>query len=150
MSLSIRAALHDDYQQLCQFEQRSSTCEYQAAVFIRQSMELWPHMVLVAELEAVLVGYYVGSVSGRDPCTGWVLRLWVVEHMRRRGIASDLMNQGELVFMNDGISLALLSCSPVNSGALSLYHNLGYHDLRYTPEYFGKGEDRVILMKNLG
>jgi [ribosomal protein S18]-alanine N-acetyltransferase len=107
-------------------------------------------MFLVAELEETLVGYYIGSVSGGDPRVGWVLRLWVAEHLRRRGIASDLLNQGEIAFMNDGISLIMLSCSPVNTGALTLYHNQGYHDLRYENEYFGKGEDRVILRKTLG
>jgi ribosomal protein S18 acetylase RimI-like enzyme len=151
MDVRIRGVSEQDYSALCLLEQGSSesSSSYQAAVFIRQAMVLWPRTFLIAEKNGEFSGYYIGSLVPDAPLTGWVLRLKVCEGMRRQGLATRLLIQGEEVMHRDGAEQMFLSCSPVNHGALALYERLSYRVIRHEASYFGQGEDRYILSKEL-
>ncbi|WP_319579546.1 GNAT family N-acetyltransferase [uncultured Methanospirillum sp.] len=145
--IDVRAIDEADYPHVCLLEQGQSGSQYQAAVFVRQAMTLWPGLFLVAEVEDQSAGYLVGSISGDDLETGWILRVRVVEAMQRMGVATRMLIRIEESMKGYGINRILLSCSPVNEGALALYHKQRYTIRSREPAYFGPGEDRFILEK---
>ena len=147
--IDVRVIDEADYPYICILEQGLSGSQYQAAVFVRQAMTLWPGLFLVAEMEDQSAGYLVGSISGDDPKTGWILRVRVVEAMQRMGVASRMITRVEESMKEHGINRILLSCSPVNEGALALYRKQGYTVRSRETAYFGPGEDRFILEKEI-
>nr|WP_319538997.1 GNAT family N-acetyltransferase [uncultured Methanospirillum sp.] len=145
--IDVRAIDEADYPHVCLLEQGQSGSQYQAAVFVRQAMTLWPGLFLVAEVEDQSAGYLVGSISGEAPETSWILRVRVTEAMQRMGVATRMLSRIEESMKEYGINRILLSCSPVNEGALALYRKQGYTIRSREPAYFGPGEDRFILEK---
>ncbi len=147
--IDVRVIDEADYPHIRILEQGQSGSQYQAAVFVRQAMTLWPGLFLVAEIEDQSAGYLVGSISGDDPKTGWILRVRVVEAMQRMGVATRMLSRIEELMKGYGINRILLSCSPVNTGALALYNRHGYSIQSRETAYFGPGEDRFILEKKI-
>jgi [ribosomal protein S18]-alanine N-acetyltransferase len=147
--IKVREITEADYSHVCLLEQGQSGSHYQAAVFVRQAMTLWARLFLVANVDDQIAGYLVGSISGDDSPSGWILRLRVDAAFQRMGVATMLMEKIEDSMKEYRISQILLSCSPVNHGALALYHRIGYSDKCIETAYFGPGEDRLILGKNL-
>lgn len=149
MNITVRPASESDYQVLCIMEQGQDGCGHQAAVFVRQVMTLWPRTVLVARCDEKIAGFLVGAVSSDDPGTGWVLRVRVEEEMRRKGVATAMIDQVTGLMHALGLTRILLSCSPENQGALALYEKCGFLILHHEAGYFGPGEDRYILGRSV-
>jgi ribosomal protein S18 acetylase RimI-like enzyme len=149
MGISIRTASESDYRDLCLLEQGPSGDYYQAAVFMRQVMTLWPRFVLVAERNSLFAGYLVAAVSAEDPRSGWVLRVRVKEEMRRKGVGTALVDRICHLMQENRVQRLFLSCSPVKEGALKFYETRGFQICGNKPEYFGSGEDRYILCLDL-
>lgn len=147
--IKVREITEADYSRVCLLEQGQTGTRYQAAVFVRQAMTLWPRLFLVADVDNQIAGYLIGSISYDNSSSGWILRLRVDTAFQRMGVATMLMEKIENSMKKDGISQILLSCSPVNHGALALYHRQQYSDVRVKTAYFGPGEDRLILRKIL-
>ncbi len=145
----VRPVSESDFSEVCIFEQGSLECSYQAAVFVRQAMVLWPDSFLVAEQDGYLVGFLICSKVTADPKSGWVLRVRVSQKMRRKGVATEMMLHAHEVMQEAGVFHMMLSCSPGNDGALALYSRMGYKTVCLEAGYFGIGEDRVILRKDL-
>ena len=145
----IRPIEGPDFTRVCSLEQGSSECSYQAAVFVRQAMTLWPRTFLVAEMNNQFVGYLIGSITEQVPLCCWILRVRVSETFQRNGIATKLLQHIEDIMKEVGVLQIFLSCSPTNAGALALYNKKGYRNLRCETGYFGPGQDRLILEKNL-
>ena len=145
----IRPVSARDYDGICLLEQGPSGCRYQAAVFVRQAMTLWPRSFLIAEADGTLAGYLVGVISSEDPSGAWIIRVRVAAEMQRQGIGTAMMERAHMVLQEMGALRVLLSCSPVNEGALSLYAKAGYLVIQREAAYFGPGEDRLILSKSL-
>ncbi len=145
----VREIDETDYSQVCLLEQGQTGSHYQAAVFVRQAMTLWPGLFLVGDLGDKFAGYLVGAISGDDPKTGWILRVRVDEAMQRMGIATRMLGRIEEAMRGYGINQILLSCSPVNEKALALYQKHGYTIRSHESAYFGPGEDRFILGKEI-
>ncbi|WP_181391833.1 GNAT family N-acetyltransferase [Methanospirillum lacunae] len=147
--IKVRAINEADYSCVCLLEQGSSGAHYQAAVFVRQAMTLWPRLFLVSEVDDQIAGYLVGSIPCDYPSSGWILRVRVDAAFQRMGVATMLMCKIEDLMKDYRINQILLSCSPVNHGALALYYRQGYSDLNRETAYFGPGEDRLILRKTI-
>lgn len=147
--IEVREIVEADYHDVCLLEQGRSGSQYQAAVFVRQAMTLWPSLFLVVEVNDQSAGYLVGSISGDDPQTGWILRIRVAEPMQRMGVATRMLNRIEESMKEYEIDRILLSCSPANDGALALYKKQGYIIRSRETAYFGPGEDRFILGKEI-
>lgn len=145
--IKVREITEADYSHVCLLEKGPLGTHYQAAVFVRQAMTLWPRLFLVADVDDQIVGYLTGSISCDDPPSGWILRVRVDVAFQRMGIATMLICKIEDSMKEYKISQILLSCSTVNHGALSLYHREGYTVKSRETAYFGFGEDRIILWK---
>ncbi|MFH0968721.1 MAG: GNAT family N-acetyltransferase [Methanobacteriota archaeon] len=145
----VRPVSEGDFPEVCIFEQRRLECPYQAAVFVRQAMVLWPDSFLVAEQNGYLVGFLICSKVTADPQYGWVIRVQVSEDMRRKGVATAMLHHAHETMQEAGVCHMMLSCSPDNESALALYSRMGYRVVCHETGYFGIGEDRVILRKDL-
>jgi ribosomal protein S18 acetylase RimI-like enzyme len=141
-SIRVRPVSKQDFSTVSALEQGSTGCAYQAAVFVRQAMTLWPRTFLVAE-------YLLCLVSPDDAASGWVLRVKVIDEMRRKGIGTRMLIHGEQLLRECNVKQIFLTCSPVNHGALSLYYQMGYQVIEHKIEYFGPGEDRYVLSKKI-
>lgn len=101
-------------------------------------------MVLVARTDGVFSGYLIGAPS-QSRENAWILRLRVTEFFRRQGVGMALLGSVCSRMKADGVKRMLLSCSSDNEPALALYGKAGFIVDGNEPEYFGTGEDRLIL-----
>jgi ribosomal-protein-alanine N-acetyltransferase len=134
------------FPEVCRLELRGEECGYAAAVFVRQMEELTPSAFFVAMCGDVVIGFGVGALS----CTShdaWVLRLRVYPAYQRKGIGSALMHRLLLALAKEGAERIFLSVSPANEAAMKLYAKLGFTVTGERTEYFGPGEDRLILIR---
>ncbi len=142
----IRRIVPEDYEAVSRIEERSSGSIQGAYVFIRQMQAIAGDTFFVAVSDGEVAGYTIGSIVGSSPDTGWVLRLQVADHHKRKGVGRRLMEELLAAFRERGVTQALLSVSPDNHAALPLYRSLGFTDDSFEPDYFGLGNDRHILM----
>ncbi|MCQ1538242.1 GNAT family N-acetyltransferase [Methanocalculus taiwanensis] len=141
----IRIFENGDCEAVARMEERSSGSISGAYVFIRQMQAISGDTFFVAVADDCIAGYTIGSIVGRSPDTGWILRLQVADRYKRNGIGRRLMEQLLATFEAMGVTKALLSVSPENHAALPLYRSLGFTEHSFESEYFGPGGDRYIM-----
>ena len=122
----LRVARHTDMHAIWQLDVSVFGEDVYPGFFFRQAMDLWPELLLVAELDGRLLGYALGGL-GQDSSQGWLLSLAVLPEARGFGLAERMMLRVE-----------------------RLYFRLGYVQLSEERDYFGPGEDRLLLEKRLG
>lgn len=149
MDLQIRPITDSDYHAVTTLEQGQMKDRYPAAVFVRQMMTLSPRTFFLAISGESVAGYLVSTPVPGDPSTAWILRLRVVPGMQRQGIGTALVEFAHQALACSGVHQVLLSCSPLNKGALLLYARAGYRIISTIDGYFGPGEDRHILSLDL-
>ena len=111
------------------------------------SFDLWPALLVVAELEGRLLGYALGGL-GQDRSQGWLLSLAVRPEARGFGLAEQMMLQVEQALAHLQVARVRLTVDPANP-AQRLYYRLGYTLQAEVADYFGPGEDRLLLVKTL-
>ncbi len=93
-----------------------------------------PELFLVAEDDScppAMLGVVMGSYDGRR---GWIFRLAVVPHRRRRGIGRALVTELERRFHEMGVERIRLLTISDNAPARRFWEDLGY-----------SGFDQVVL-----
>ena len=143
----LRTATHADMHGIWQIDAKVFGEDVYPAFFFRQAMDLWPQLLLVAEHEGHLVGYVLGGL-GQERSQGWVLSLAVLPEARGFGLAERMMRQIEANQQALRIDELRLTVAPANP-AQRLYYRLGYQFMAEVADYFGPGEDRLILAKKL-
>ena len=93
------------------------------------------------------MGYVLGGF-GQERAKGWVLSLAVLPEARGFGLAERMMRQMETNMEGLQISELQLTVDPANP-AQRLYYRLGYQLVEEVADYFGPGEDRLVLVKKL-
>ena len=115
--------------------------------FFRQALDALPAFFLVAETDAGrLAGYVLGSAQAGD-AHGWVLSLAVDPEARGRGAGRALVTALLEAFAARGAGEAFLHVSPSNAVAVGLYERMGFERVREERDWFGPGEDRLILRR---
>ena len=143
----LRPATHTDMHAIWQIDAKVFGEDVYPAFFFRQAMDLWPELLLVAEYEGHLVGYVLGGF-GQERSQGWVLSLAVLPEARGFGLAERMMRQMETNMEGLQISELQLTVDPANP-AQRLYYRIGYQLVEEVADYFGPGEDRLVLVKKL-
>jgi ribosomal protein S18 acetylase RimI-like enzyme len=138
-----------DFTRVCMLERKKEECGYPAAVFVRQMEELAPSTFFVARSGGNVIGFAVGAISGNGNRDAWVLRLRVLPGYQRKGIGSALMSRLIRALASTGAGQVFLSVSPENVAARRLYEKLGFSTARNIENYFGPGEDRLILCREI-
>lgn len=115
--------------------------------FFRQALDALPAFFLVSETdEGRVAGYVLGSAQAGDG-HGWILSLAVDPEARGRGAGRALVTALLDAFAARGAGETLLHVSPANAAAIALYERLGFERAREERDWFGPGEDRLILRR---
>lgn len=115
--------------------------------YFRQMIELYPSLLWVCDDgDGHLAGYALGAL-GQQREKGWVLSVAVDEAFRGRGLASKLTEKLLDGFVDLGCNSAWLTVSEENMAAMTVYRKLGFDDFARKPDYFGPGQDRLIMVK---
>lgn len=122
---------------------------YTRAVFIRQAACLFPATFLLAEEDSRVIGYAIAGMVQGDGSAGWLLRLYVTANARREGAGTLLLSSLLARMTSFGAGECYLSVSPENGSALPLYRREGFVVVDEVSDYFGRGEDRLIMKKQL-
>ncbi len=149
MDHAIRLYRDADYRALCSLEQKNSPGECKPAVFVRQAGVLFPTTFFVADREGAIIGYTIGARLQHDPARAWIIRLAVGEEERRKGIGRELVAAVTEALRRMGVREVLLSVSPDNLAARSLYEKFGFIGIDYHGDYFGSGADRIIMSRTI-
>jgi [ribosomal protein S18]-alanine N-acetyltransferase len=134
-----------DFDAVSSLEEEGSGSQYRSRVFIRQASVIFSPFFFVAEVQAVVTGYAIGSLTAADANEGWVIRLKVVEEHRSRGMGRLLLDAVVSTLADAGAIKVLLSVAPGNIKAIRLYKKFGFSETAFLAGYFGTGEDRIIM-----
>lgn len=143
----LRVARHADMHAIWRLDASVFGEDVYPGFFFRQAMDLWPDLLVVAELDGRLLGYALGGL-GQDRSQGWLLSLAVLPEARGFGLAERMIRRVEQALSALQIERVRLTVDPANP-AQRLYFRLGFTPLSEEPDYFGPGEDRLLLEKRL-
>lgn len=143
---------YDDsvFPQIHRLEMAGGHETYRSAVFIRQMGIVCRNTFLVATLDGETVGYSIGALVQGEPREAWILRMGVREDQRRNGVGSILLTELLDVLRTLGVRTVRLTVSPWNVPALGLYQKTAFVQESYHEAYFGKDEDRIVMVKEIG
>jgi ribosomal protein S18 acetylase RimI-like enzyme len=147
--VTIRVYRNDDFQETLKLETEGDHEPYRSAVFIQQMGTVCPDTFLVAMLEEEQVGYTIGALVQGNPREAWILRMGVRPDQRRNGVGSILLAELLETFRLLGVRTVRLTVSPWNVPALMMYQKASFTQETYHEAYFGKDEDRIVLMKEI-
>ncbi len=78
-----------------------------------------------------------------------ILRVVVENSVRLQGVASKMLNELFVTLNKQGVKKVFLEVNNQNYPALSLYKKLGFKEISRREEYYGKGEDAILMQKNI-
>lgn len=110
---------------------------------VRQLYDLAPATLLVAERRGELVGYCAGAVASDD--VGWILSLATDPRARRGGVGQSLSAATVAALSADAPRPIRLTVAPDNAAARGLYAALGFAQVGAEANYYGPGQDRLVL-----
>jgi ribosomal-protein-alanine N-acetyltransferase len=146
--VNVRGAGVADLAALAALEQAVFAPEAYPAFFFRQALDLWPAHLWLASDDGAIVGYALGARAS-TPGEGWLLSLAVHPQARGRGVAVELMRALVQSFAEAGLSRVVLTVTPGNVAAVRLYERLGFVVEADEANYFGPGERRWRMARNL-
>jgi ribosomal-protein-alanine N-acetyltransferase len=98
--------------------------------------------------ENEIVGY-AGVFAPGNGAVADLLTVTVVNGFRRQGIAKKLISDIEIYCQTKGSSAVMLEVAVDNTGAISLYENLGYLQVSTRSNYYGSSKDALVMQKEL-
>jgi ribosomal-protein-alanine N-acetyltransferase len=100
--------------------------------------------------EEALLGYVVAdTVPNHGTPLGHVKDLAVDADHRGRGIGRRLLSRAIDVLENTGAGSVKLEVRITNEVAISLYRSFGFEHRRTIPNYYGNGEDALVMIRAL-
>ena len=147
MKASFRTYEADDFPAVSALEESGLHEPYRSAVFIRQMAEICTESFLVAVLDGRAIGYTIGTFVQHNPAEAWILRIGVKEDQRGRGTGTALLAALLDVLFTLNVQTIRLTVSEGNQPALRLYRKQGFIQEKCVRDYFGNGEDRIIMKK---
>ncbi len=119
------------------------------ALFFRQAFDVFGDLLRVVESgNGEITGYTLGAVQA-EPEAGWILALAVKKEYQGQGIATQLTIDLIEILRKRGVKNVKLTVDPANLSAIGLYRKLGFYPVDEYPDYFGPGEPRILMQKEL-
>lgn len=147
MEPTVRHYISKDFDPVCSLELGKKGSPYAAAVFVRQAAELFPDTFLVLLEDGMVLGYAVGGIVPAKPREAWIIRMRIADNCQGRGHGRMLTSALIAVLQNKGVNRIFLTVSPANIPAARLYTSAGFFETAFKPDYFGPGEDRLIMSR---
>ena len=98
--------------------------------------------------EARVVGYVVAdTVPNHGSPLGHVKDIAVDPDHRGEGVGSTLLERALEVLDDEGAGSVKLEVRATNDGAISLYREFDFEHRRTIPNYYGNGEDALVMVR---
>ncbi len=104
---------------------------------------------LVAKVDIIVAGFIIAQVEIENSTMfGHIITINVASTFRRKGIATKMLQEVEVILKQKGITECHLEVREDNSAALKLYHKAGYQRVGRLEKYYGKAHG-LYLKKTL-
>ena len=104
---------------------------------------IWVASLASGEIVAFLIAWHVADELH-------VLNVATALHMRRRGVATAIMNEALAYARQSRVRIVLLEVRRSNRAAIRLYRTLGFSAMGLRPKYYSNdGEDAVEMVISL-
>lgn len=145
-SLLIRSVRLTDLPRLAELENLAFADIGWPLFVLRQTYDIIGSWWLLVEEDHVPVGHSLSAFQGDDTSVAWVLGLAVHPDRQGLGYGQALLTDTIDLLHEHGADVVRLAVKPDNHHARRLYEKLGFLDHNeIMPDYFGPGQDRVIL-----
>lgn len=141
--MMIRLIEPDDISQVIAIENMSFKDPYPVDI-ITFLYEKHRDTFLVAEQGSTILGYIAGIISWRE---GHIVSLAILPTWRRKGIASQLVEELSQTFRRYGKKRVKLEVRTSNKAAVALYQKQGFVKQKIVKNYYQNGEDAVMMKK---
>lgn len=145
-NVSIRAASPDELDRLKTLDVDVFADLAYPDFVLRQIFDVHRECWLVAAHPSGLIGYSLG-VPTTDLRSAWLLGLAVDARYRNRGHGRRLTLASLRLLRALGVRDVYLTVEPENEIALTLYRHIGFSVAALHRDYFGPGEDRLIMVR---
>ena len=139
MELKIETASIKLLEKLCEIE---GQCFDQEAFTKRQISYLltdYNTITLVAKANSDIAGFIIAQVEIENNLLfGHIITINVAPHYRRKGIATNMLQEIENILKQKGMSECHLEVREDNQTALKLYQKSGYQKVGRLEKYYGK------------
>lgn len=116
---------------------------FSAGVFY-QAIAQWPSPLWVVKEGQQLLGYALIG-PGRDTQEAWIMAALVAHEGRGKGIGKALCQACIESASARGVRELKLTVAPDNQVAVGLYQQLGFTTVTTVADFFGPGEDRLLM-----
>jgi ribosomal-protein-alanine N-acetyltransferase len=141
----IRPVRADDLSQVLAIEHQSFQSPYPPDI-ITFLYEKYRDTFLVVEQGGCILGYITGITSWRE---GHIISLAILPAWRRKGIASQLVQELCDVFNRMGKKRVKLEVRISNIPAITLYEKMGFEKQKIVETYYEDGEDALMMKKRV-
>ncbi|WP_338599597.1 ribosomal protein S18-alanine N-acetyltransferase [Sulfolobus tengchongensis] len=142
----IADATEADLNQIYEIESKSFDNPYPYSL-LRAYLFLASKLYLVAKNGDKVVGYVIGIIQ--YGYRGHIVSIAVKPEYRNQGIGSELLNEIEQRFKQNGARYSYLEVSISNLSAISFYYTNGYIISYLRKNYYGRGKHAFVMIKNL-
>lgn len=138
---------------------RSSDAPRLFAIESKVYQEPWSEELLRASIKApnghgfglfeqthTCIGYAIFQIAH---CEAHLLNLAIAKEYQRKGWGTYLLDRCLDELIDNGVESCFLEVRPSNTGARKLYENKGFHGLMTREQYYGDGEEALIMLKRL-
>lgn len=133
----IRPAEYSDLDAITRMETDGHGEKSYENFFFAQCLDFLPGGFWVKEVQSEIVGFCLFSMGTET----WILDLTIGQKHRGNGYASELIRH----CLDQSRQVVKLHVNPANEKAIGLYQKLGFEIVEERANYFGKGEDRLIM-----
>ena len=141
----IRRMEERDLEQVCAIENAVFTEPWSRTSFER-ALKQEQNLYLVCERDSEIEGYCgLWGVAGE----GQITNVAVKESARRQGIGRQLLESLLEKGREAGLTAYTLEVRVSNSGAIRLYHRLGFGDSEIRPDFYERPKEDALIMWRL-
>jgi ribosomal protein S18 acetylase RimI-like enzyme len=115
---------------------------------LRQLFDAFPDCWLVAGRSTGLIGYSVGLPTV-DRADAWLFGLAVIPGHRNQGYGRRLTMESLKLLAAMNVESVHLTVEPANRTAIRLYQEFEFVETEQRQDYFGPGEDRIVMTRQL-
>ncbi|QNO13826.1 GNAT family N-acetyltransferase [Alkalicella caledoniensis] len=99
----------------------------------------------VVEYQTKIVGYSLGVIPNGQLEEGWIMSAGIEPKHQGKGLGKKLLNMTIDALKKNGAKRILLTVSPDNQVAKSTYEKRGFKEFTFIKDYYGEGEDRIVM-----
>ncbi|WAZ21605.1 GNAT family N-acetyltransferase [Streptomyces cinnabarinus] len=147
--LTMRGVTEADLPELVRVDREAFPEEPYPYFVLRQLYDVHGDRLLVLDDGERLHGYVLFP-AGSDGRQCWIMSLGVTRDQRGRGLGRRLMLEVLRRLRTERVREVRLTVEPTNAAAIMLYRSIGFSSEEgVSRDYFGPGEDRLVMTLNL-